>query len=53
MTKKKKELVECPYCGKAVKDMPDHLEKNLRGCHTQHRELLRLQLMDILLRSKP
>ena len=33
----------CPYCGKRVKDMPDHLQKKPL-CHEKHVEKLKSDL---------
>ena len=39
--------MKCPYCGRRVGDMPDHLGANPR-CHLEHTKSLKSQLAQVL-----
>jgi hypothetical protein len=38
----------CPYCGRRVGDMPDHLKKQKDTCGRRHRQSLGDQLRHVL-----
>jgi hypothetical protein len=36
--------MKCPYCGKAVRDIPDHLEANPK-CSDKHKDKLKTDVV--------
>jgi hypothetical protein len=43
---------KCPYCGKRVKDIPDHLEKTKR-CKDRHSERLFNEMKEVWKNRRP
>lgn len=43
--------MQCPYCGREVSDMPNHLRKRYK-CHKSHQHKLSAELKSIVRRKK-
>lgn len=43
--------MKCPYCGKIVRDMPNHLLKN-EACHEKHADKLKSDFKFLLAVNK-
>lgn len=42
--------MKCPYCNKAVRDMPNHLEKN-KQCYEKHKIKLKEGFINSLIKG--